>query len=93
MPFIKPESGWPEGRDVTNLRTLQSFKQSPAWYLVVGVLTEQMDKALVPPMVSGTMDEIAIASISRSASYQALRWVRDDMLKEMIERERKASQE
>ena len=76
-----------------NLAALQSLKQSPAWSLILAALTEQMNRALVPAIRSGTVDEIAIAAISRAASYEALGWVRDRMLSELIERERKAAQE
>lgn len=76
-----------------NLAALQQLKASPVWVLLIETLTAEMNKSLIPPAVTGTMDAIAIATISRSATYTALAWVRDRMLTEMITREKKALDE
>ena len=76
-----------------NIVALHDLERSAVWSLIDAVLTEQANKALVPTSVTGTLDEIAIATISRSATYQALVWARDRMIGEMIERERKAVDE
>lgn len=73
-----------------NLGELERLAKSSVWQLLTDVLTTEMNKALVPPSVTGTMDAIAIATISRSATYTALTWVRDKMLGEVIEREKRA---
>lgn len=72
-----------------NLGELERLAKSPVWALIVTVLDEQMAKELIPPQVVGTMDEIAIATITRSARYRAFEWVRNRMLTEMIAREKK----
>ena len=73
-----------------NLVALQQFRESPVWALLATTLTAEMNKSLVPPAITGELNAIAIATISRSATYHALAWVRDRMLAEMIEQERKA---
>jgi len=77
----------------TNLTDLEALRKSPGWQLVIAAFTEQMEKARIPPMVTGSIDEIAISAVSRSAAYQAFLYARDKMLGELIERERKAAQE
>ena len=73
-----------------NLAALQQFKASPLWALLVDVLTAEMAKSLIPPAITGDLNAIGIATISRSATYAALAWVRDDMINQLIDRERKA---
>jgi hypothetical protein len=75
------------------IAALKALIATDGWRLIIESLTSEMDKALVPAPTYGTLDEIAIAAISRSASYHALKWVRDDMIGQVITRERKAAQE
>lgn len=72
---------------------IQALRQSVGWQLVTEALTAEMNKVLIPPQITGTVDEIAIATISRSAAYASLLWVRDSMISQLLERERKAISE
>lgn len=74
----------------SNLADLDRLAKSSVWALVIAVLDEQMAKELIPPLVVGTVDEIATATITRSARYRAFEWVRNRMLTEMIAREKQA---
>lgn len=72
---------------------LQALRQSAGWQLVTEALTAEMNKSLIPSQITGSLDEIAIATVSRSAAYATLLWVRDSMITQLLERERKAISE
>lgn len=73
-----------------NLGYLQDLAESPGWQVVCEALAAEINKSLIPTLATGTVDSIAIAAISRAATYAALDWVRNRMLAEIIAREKKA---
>ena len=76
-----------------NLAALQRLKGDPVWALLTSVLTDEMDKSLIPTVVGTDLNAIAIATVSRAATYKALAWVRDEMIGQVIAREKKALDE
>ena len=79
------------GNPGENLGELERLAKSSVWSLIVGVLDEKIAQQMTPPQIAGlSIDDIAIATISKSAMYQAFDWMRNRMLTEMIAREKKA---
>lgn len=76
-----------------NLAELESLAKSPGWQLIVTALTSEIAKTLIPAAVGTDLNAIGIAAVSRAAAYSTLRWVRDEMLAQMIAKERKAASE